>query len=162
MIFLIPNQRLLTFQENGVSILNVLFIYLFIKILLEKANLKKFILPSFILITYGFIIVFFNNSYSEFFIIIKLLITSFVCFSLISKNKSVDLYNLIMYFVLGSLTVGYLSFFDSSLQIDGSIRFGGGVGNEPNYAGTLFSLSLALFLFIDNRLNFKKIIGAFF
>ena len=44
------------------------------------------------------------------------------------------------------------------MQIGGATRFDGGVGNEPNYAGTLFSLSLALFLFIDNRLNFNKII----
>ena len=158
LIFLIPNQRLLTFQENGVSILNGLFIYLFIKLLLEKVNIKKFILPALILITYGLIIASVNSTYSEFLIIIKLLITSFVCYFLISKNKSIDLYRLIMYFVLGSLTVGFLSFFNSSLQIGGATRFDGGVGNEPNYAGTLFSLSLALFLFIDNRLNFNKII----
>ena len=152
LIFLLPNQRLLTFVDNGTSVLNGLLLFLFVLIINDKPKIKKLVLPSFIILSYGVFLVFVNDSLFELAMILKLLITCIVCFVLFTQSSSDYLYAAIFYFILGSLAVGILSFLYGSLEIGGYTRFEGGIGNEPNYAGTLFSLSLSLFLYIEKRL----------
>lgn len=161
LIVLVPNQRLISFQINGTTLLNLAILYLFFTTIKEyKLHLlltkKIYVILS--LIVYGIILVPFNQSFSEFILIIKILITTIVLMVLFYETNKEELQKLIYYFVIGCVLTGAISLFEYSSNFQNAIRFSGGEFNEPNYIGTLYSLSIAFLIYLRhiNYMSVKK------
>ncbi len=147
LVFLVPNQRVLTMGGTDVSLLNILIIIIFYVILASAKSMhltyKRYILWS-LPVIYAISSTVQTGSFYNVIIAIKSTILLIVLWYFIADwRMKIEFETMATLFILGCVVASLVGLFFDNIGIIQMERFEGGGENNPNIFGGVISFSLA-------------------
>lgn len=136
-VFLVPNQRIITFFDSTTSLLNLILIYLLLGMMVTfrsfNLSLNRILLWS-LPVIYSFCLAIYKGSFYNFIIAVKAVILIILIWHfIINQKKYIEFESLATMFILGCIVASLIGLTFSDIEI--GQRFDGGEKNNANILG---------------------------